>query len=49
MGISEKQEGRFSERDELGGAFCRNNTEVELDVDLVLQENDVCFGLHLKL
>ena len=48
IGISERDEGRFWEVVELGCAFWRINAEIELDVDLVLEEDDVCMGLDLN-
>ena len=49
IGISQKEDGKFPEYDELGwGCWC-NHAEIEPDVDLVLEEDDVCFGLDLKV
>ena len=47
--MSEKEEGRFSEVDELSCACGRNNAVIELHNDLVLEKDDVCIGLRLKL
>ena len=49
IGMSEKCESRFWEVDELGCACWRKNAEIELDADLVLEKDNVCIGLHLKL
>ena len=49
IGMSEKGESRFWEIDELGCACWRKNAEIELDADLVLEKDNVCIGLHLKL
>ena len=48
IGISEIEEGRFSEIDEWGFACWRNNAEIELDVDLVLEEENNFIKLDLK-
>ena len=48
VGISEIEEGSFSEKDEWACACWRNNAEIEPDVDLVLEEDNFCFGLDLK-
>ena len=48
IGLSERREGIFPEVGELGGACWCNIAEVELDVDIVLEEDDVCIGLDLK-
>ena len=46
--LSQRKEGRSSEKDELGCASRRNNAEIELDVNLVLEEDDVCISFDLN-
>ena len=48
-GKPEREEGKLSEVEELSYAFRRFNADIELDVDLVIEENDDCIGLELKL
>ena len=48
-GISEREEGRFSELNELVCACWRIKAEIEFVVGLVLEEGDVCICLDLKL
>ena len=49
IGISEREKGRFSELDELVFACWSNNAEIEIDVDLVLEQDDVCIGLDFTV
>ena len=48
IGISEGKEGSLPEVGEWGCA-CWQNDEMKFDDDLVLEENNVCVGLDLKL
>ena len=49
IGISDGKERSLPEVGEGGCACWLKNADVELDDDIVLEENDVCVGLDLKL
>ena len=48
-GISEREEAKFPEADELGCPCWRNNAAIELHVDLVLEKDDVFIDLDRHL
>ena len=49
IGKLEREKGKFSEVIQWGCACWRNNAAVDLDVDPVVAEDDVCIGLDLRL
>ena len=49
IGRSEKEEETFSELDEITCACWRSNAVIDLDVDIVLREDDVCIGQDLNI
>ena len=47
--ISERDEGKFSEVEEWGWAWWRNNAKTDLDVDFARTEDDDWIDLDLKI